>query len=166
VGQSDLSADNSGNDLQSQGEPTPKRQFAENVNTHGSLIPVSAIVAIVIQSLLTIHLIYFGISILVETREDHQVASAIWPFLLIRLIVALGVLIGMRHRRYIARKVTRGLCTLGLILCGVVVIYILTVGVTSLHQYALLKIASAHCLVWFALLACLGTKSATKWFSE
>jgi 4-amino-4-deoxy-L-arabinose transferase-like glycosyltransferase len=116
--------------------------------------------------LLTIHLIYFGISILVETREDHQVASAIWPFLLIRLIVALGVLIGMRHRRYIARKVTRGLCTLGLILCGVVVIYILTVGVTSLHQYALLKIASAHCLVWFALLACLGTKSATKWFSE
>ncbi|MDB5341769.1 MAG: hypothetical protein JWP89_146 [Schlesneria sp.] len=167
MGHSPLIEGNSGSDeQQSREEPATKSQLPNKSRSGGLSIPLSAIVAILLQSLLTIYLIYLGVSILVETREDHFVPPAIWQFLLVRLVVAIGVLTGMRHRRYIARKVSRGLCTLGLIFGGIVVIYILTVGVTSLHQYALLKIASAHCLVWFSLLACLGTKSAAKWFSE
>lgn len=161
MGQSDLRADNSDDR-----EPTQKSRLTENESAQASSIPLSAAVAVVIQFLLTVHLIYFGVSILVETREDHQVAPTIWPFLLIRLVVALGVLIGMRHRKYIARKVSRSLCTLGLIFGGLVVIFIFTVGVTSLHEYTLLKIAGAQCCVWFALLASLGTPSAAKWFSD
>jgi hypothetical protein len=148
-------------------ESKGKSKLVNEKSVQHPSIPVSAIVAISLQSLLTIYLIYCGVSILLYTGEDPSTdPSIIWPFVLIRLLVALGVLIGMRHRKYIASKMSRGLCTLGLICGGVVIIYTLTTGVTSLPQYELLKIVSAQCLVWFALLACLGTKSAAKWFTE
>lgn len=156
----------SNDDQTGPGTPETRSQLSADSDTRGQSMPTSAIVAIVLQLSITLCLIGLSLVILLETDQKKQVGPAIWPFLLTRLAVAVGVLIGLSCRKYLAFKVSRGLCTLGLIIGGLVIIFILTVGVTALHEYELLIVAGAHCLVWLALLACLHTKSAAKWFTK
>jgi hypothetical protein len=134
--------------------------------SRGPSIPVSVIIAIVIQSLLTLFPVLGLLATVLANGADSPQELGSCAGLLTRMSIALCVLIGMFQRKHSARQWSRGLCTLGLIFGAIAVALTLAIGAKTDEQVGMVMIISFQWAVWLALLICLSTDSAADWFTE
>jgi len=144
--------------------PKSKSKPAKKKKSRGPSMPLIAIVAIVLQCLLTLYPVIWFLAVASEGELVSR--GEIVVIMMIRLAIAITVLVGLIRRKQIARQCSRGLCIFGLIVCGLIAALILGLGDLSDDTISNSIDFVVQWIVWLTLLICLSTESAADWFNE
>ncbi len=140
----------------------PKAKPVKKKRAKGPAIPVSAVFAIVLQSLLTALQAYGFLGTLTEGGGNAGGLIGIF----FRFTIALVVLVGLLQRKENARHWSRGLCIFGDVAGGLILLVMLLLAPGTEDTMTMTAALVVQCVIWTAMIFCLSTESAEDWFNK
>lgn len=145
----------------------PKPKSVKKKRESGPAIPTSAVVALVVQSMLTGFLALGSLGTLVRIANEgdgKNVGSLIG--IVVRFIIALIILLGLFQRKYSARQWSRGLSIFGDIAGGLIILAMVLIARNNPDAALTIIVMIGQCAAWTTMIVCLSTDSADDWFVE
>ena len=146
-------------------EPKPKP--VKKKRESGPAIPTSAIVALVVQSMLTgfLALGSLGTLVRIANEVDGKNVGSLFG-IVVRFIIALIILLGLFQRKYSARQWSRGLSIFGDIAGGLIILAMVLIAPNNPDAALTIIVMIGQCAAWTTMIVCLSTDSADDWFVE